>query len=89
MTEQQFNKAKEIKADIDKQQKDIETLKSLLWYGKTGNLIMRAIKGFVYYLHYGYGAMSYDCNLSVDEMKVLADYKAEKIEKLKQELSDL
>lgn len=89
MTESQLAKAKEIQSNIEKQQVDVETLERLMWYGQTKSLVARAIKGFVYHLHYGYGARSYDCNLSVDEIKVLADYKAEKIEKLKQELSGL
>lgn len=89
MTEQQFNKAKEIQNSIEKQQKDIETLKSFMWYGRTDSIIMSAIKRFACKLRFGYGAMPYDCNLSVDEIKVLADYKAEKIKKLEQELSNL
>lgn len=89
MTESQLTKAKEIQSNIEQQQGDIETLEKLMWYGQTKSLIVSAIKRFVYILHYSYGAMSYDCNLSKDELKVLADYKAEKILKLQKELSEL
>lgn len=89
MTESHLTKAKEIQSNIEQQQGDIETLEKLMWYGQTKSLIVSAIKRFVYILHYSYGAMSYDCNLSKDELKVLADYKAEKISKLQKELSEL
>lgn len=89
MTESQLAKAKEIQSDIEKQQGDIETLEKLMRYGQTKSLIVSAIKRFTYKLHYIYGAMSYDCNLPEDELKVLANYKSEKILKLQKELSEL
>lgn len=89
MTESQLTKAKEIQLDIEKQQKDTETLKSIMWYGRTDCLIVSLIKHFVCKLHFGYGTMSYDCNLSMDELQVLADYKSGKIKKLQKELSEL
>lgn len=89
MTESQLIKAKEIQSNVEKQQDDIEILEKLMWYGQTKSLVVSAIKCFVFKIHYGYGPMSYDCNLSVDELKVLADYKAGKIKKLQKELSEL
>lgn len=89
MTETQLAKAKEIQSNIEKQKSDIETLEKLMWYGRTKSLIVSAIKRFAYKLHYSYGAISYDCNLSEDELKVLANYKSEKILKLQKELSEL
>lgn len=89
MTESQLTKAKEIQTNIEKQQKDIETLGKLMWYGRTDCLIVSLIKRFVCKLHLGYGAMSYNCNLSADELHALAEYKSEKILKLKKELSEL
>lgn len=89
MTETQLAKAKEIQSNIEKQKSDIETLEKLMWYGRTKSLIVSAIKRFAYKLHYSYGAMYYDCNLSEDELKVLANYKSEKILKLQKELSEL
>lgn len=89
MTESQLTKAKEIQSSIEKQQYDIETLEKLMWYGRTDYLIVSLIKRFVCKLHLGYGAMTYDCNLSADELKALAEYKCEKIKKLQKELSEL
>lgn len=89
MTESQLAKAKEIQSDIEKQQQDIETLEKLMWYGRAKSIVVSAIKRFVYILHYGYGAMHYDCNQSKDELEVLANYKSEKILKLQKELSEL
>lgn len=91
MTEQQLSKAKELQTGIEKQSEDIKTLKSLMWYGKSKGIIVKALKRFIYLyrLHFSYGAMQYDCDLSKDELRVLADYKAEKILKMKKELSEL
>lgn len=60
-----------------------------MWYGQTKSLVVSAVKRFVFKLHYGYGAVSYDCNLSEDELKALTDYKYEKISKMQKELSEL
>lgn len=89
MTESQLTKAKEIQSNIEKQQEDIETLEKLRRYGQTKSIVVSLIELFVYRLYCGYEDMSYDCNLSADELKVLADYKSEKISKLTKELSAL
>lgn len=89
MTESQLDKAKEIQSNIEKQQGDIETLEKLIRYGQTKSLVVSLIEHFVYRLYYGYASMSYDCNLSADELKVLAEYKSEKIKKLQKELSEI
>lgn len=89
MTESQLAKAKEIQTNIEKQQGDIKTLETIMCYGQTKNLVVSLIEHFVYRLYYGYGAMSYDCNLSADELKILAEYKSEKIKKLQKELSEI